>query len=74
MAIVSSPALAYTNYNEQKIGSFGYGSGYNSQTGENINTTSQQIGNFEYKTINQGGKTTNCTTQTIGSQSYTNCY
>jgi len=74
LTIVSSPALAFTSYNEQTFGNQRYGNGYDSNTGESIRTHSMDVGNMRIDTINQGGKQTRCTTQTFGTQTYTNCY
>lgn len=72
---VSASAQGY--FNQQRIGNQQFGHGY--VNGNTINSHSMNIGRTQFHTYdvqdNNGYmKQTNCTTQTIGSQQFTNCY
>lgn len=75
--IMSVTSFAQGYYNSYQVGNNTYGSGRIGNT--NVNTNSYSVGNNTYETINTnsptgGYKTTNCTTYTVGSQTYTSCY
>jgi hypothetical protein len=72
LALLATPALAQTNWNQTQMGNYTYYNG--TMNGQPFNGTQTQMGNYTYGTFNNGGRTTNCTSTTMGSYRYTNCY
>lgn len=69
VASLAGAAHAQQNWTSQQIGPFGY---HNSSDG--WSGTTQQIGPFSYGNFTgPHGQSAHCTSQTIGSFTYTNC-
>jgi len=71
LCVVVAPASAQT-LNSNRLGSTTYYSGKTS-SGKPVTGSSRKLGSTTYSEFRSGGQQTRCTTQRLGSRSYTNC-